>query len=163
MVFVYLYVNNNDTVLNDNNDLLELLELLISKHWRMSDWSIKVIKVETSLPVDFLTIFLDSHFLALLVQMFEEVELKLIHCCKKREFFILVFKYLLFIWHGNYFQFSYGKKDIINVPGNFFQSNGKRTHSERCILEEQICSDFRLLNFCKLQTQLLKMQNLLAL
>ena len=29
---MYLYVSNNDTVPNDNNDPPELLELLISKH-----------------------------------------------------------------------------------------------------------------------------------
>ena len=34
---IYLYVSNNDKVPNDNNDPPELLELLLSKHWRMSD------------------------------------------------------------------------------------------------------------------------------
>ena len=85
----YLYVSSNDKVPNDNNDPPELLELLLSKHWRMSDWSKAVIKVETSLPVEFLTIFLDSHFLALLAQMFEEAELKPIHCWIK-SFFIMI-------------------------------------------------------------------------
>ena len=33
----YLYVSNNDKVPNDNNDPPELLELLLLKHWRMSD------------------------------------------------------------------------------------------------------------------------------
>ena len=85
---IYLYVSNNDKVPNDNNDPPELLELLLSKHWRMSDWSKAVIKVETSLPEEFLTIFLDSHFLALLAQMFEEAELKPIHSCKKSRFLL---------------------------------------------------------------------------